>query len=170
MPLPILNIIPFSGYAEWTSVIPSLYWNVYSAEQRMKALCEFQSKSDQYMDYVAETVNKYSRELDEDVAREIQKLETELANMWDELVKLLMETGEGSLDWDVQKGKYLPSVEAMRDMFNDVTVHSLTIEELDALDIDVSELAESGLNVRGLAVMSRWLVNHSEPLYPPYRI
>ena len=165
---PQLNVIPYSGFTAWTPVIPKLYWDVYSAEQRLKALCERLSKTEQYMDYVADTVNDYAENVNEAVAEELNAAHVELMNLRQELIELVMQVGEGSLDWNVQHGYYDSSINAMRDMFNDVTVHALYIDELNDLDLTVEELANSGLNVRGLAVMSRWLVNHDEPLYPPY--
>ena len=170
MALPVLNIIPISGFTAWTPVIPKLYWDVYSAEQRMKALCERLSKSEQYMDYVADEINDYSKNISSEVAEKLEQAHIELMNLREELITLIMQVGEGSLDWDVQHGRYDSSVNAMRDMFNDVTVHSLTISELnDISTMTVYDLANSGLNVKGLAVMSRWVVNNSEPLYPPYQ-
>ena len=167
---PMLSVIPYSGWTAWTPVIPKLYWDVYSAEQRLKALCERLSKTEQYMDYVADTVNDYAENVGETVADELYKAHVELMNLREELIELILQVGEGSLDWNVQKGIYDSTVHAMRDMFNDVTVHALYIDELNALDMTVEELANSGLNVRGLAVMSRWLVNNDEPIYPPYMI
>ena len=167
--LPVLRIAPYSGWTAWTPVIPKLYWDVYSAEQRLKAICERISKSEQYMDYVADTVNDYSKNVSDEVEDELYKAHVELMNLREELIELVMQIGEGSLDWDVQHGRYDSSINAMRDIFNDVTVHALYIDELNALDMTVEELANCGLNVRGLAVMSRWLVNHDEPLYPPYQ-
>lgn len=168
MSLPVLNIIPISGFTAWTPVIPKLYWDVYSAEQRMKAICERISKAEQYMDYVADTVNDYSKNISDEVAAELEQAHIELMNLREELIELVMQIGEGSLVWNVQYGKYDSSINSIRDMFADVTVHALYIDELNALDMTVEELANSGLNVKGLAVMSRWLVNDSEPLYPPY--
>ena len=167
--LPVLNVIPYSGWTAWTPVIPKMYWDVYSAEQRLKAICERLGKTEQYMDYVADEVNAYSQAVGDEVAEELRKAHTDLLNLREELIELVMQVGEGSLDWDVQHGRYDSSINAMRDMFNDVTVHALYIEELNALNMTVEELANSGLNVRGLAVMSRWLVDDSEPLYPPYK-
>ena len=43
-------------------------------------------------------------------------------------------------------------------MFNDITVHAITVKTLNSLDMTVKDLADCGLNVRGLAVMSQWLV------------
>ena len=166
--IPVLRITPFSGFTNWTPVIPKLYWDVYSAEQRLKAICKELSKSGQYMDYVADEVNDYSKNISDEVSRELDEAHRELLALREELVELILQTGEGSLDWNVQKGVYDSSKNAMRDMFNDVTVHSITISELNDSNLTVLDLANSGLNVKGLAVMSRWLVDHDEPLYNEY--
>ena len=72
---------------------------------------------------------------------------------------------KGSLDYDVQHGYYTDSQDAMRDMFNDVTLHSYTIEELDKvfdnLNMTVDGLANCGLSVKGLAVFSHLLAKPS---------
>ena len=85
-----------------------------------------------------------------------------------ELHQLIDLLESSSLDWDVQHGYYIDSQDAMRDMFNDVTVHALTVGELNELDMTVDSLAECGLNVRGLAVMSYWLKS-AFPLLPEYQ-
>lgn len=70
----------------------------------------------------------------------------------------LLETS--SLDWDVQHGYYIDSQDAMRDMFNDVTVHGITCKELAESEYTVDTLSECGLNVRGVAVYGLWLDRH----------
>lgn len=85
-----------------------------------------------------------------------------------ELHQLIDMLESSSLDWDVQHGYYIDSQDAMRDMFNDVTVHAITVGELNELDMTVDSLAECGLNVRGLAVMSYWLKS-AFPLLPEYQ-
>lgn len=85
-----------------------------------------------------------------------------------ELKQLIDILESSSLDWDVQHGYYIDSQDAMRDMFNDVTVHAITVGELNELDMSVDSLAECGLNVRGLAVMSYWLKS-AFPLLPEYQ-
>ena len=117
------------------------------------------------MDYVAEEINNYSQTIAHDVEKELNEAHQELVKLREELIELILETGEGSLDWDVQKGRYESSNVAMRDMFNDVTVHSINIDEFNEHDLTVEGLANSGLNVRGLAVMNRWLFDKSEPIY-----
>lgn len=169
MPLPILNIMPYGAFTVSPPAVPALYWNVYSQEQRIKAICERIHKSDSYMDYVAKTLNRYAAELNEDLANELEALHDDFANLKDELIILVEELSAGVLTWDVQIGAYTSSVQAMRDMFNDVTVHAIDIKTLNAIDgFTVADLAECGLNTRGLAVMSRWLIDNTEPLYPEF--
>ena len=74
------------------------------------------------------------------------------------LRKEIYELSVGTMAWNVQHGRFTPSIQAQRDMFNDLTVHAITINKLNSLEMTVSDLANCGLNVRGLAVMSYWLV------------
>lgn len=64
----------------------------------------------------------------------------------------------GTLIWNVTAGAYTDNVRAMRDFFNDVTVHAITVDQLAQLDLTVDQLADCGLNVRGLAVYSGQLI------------
>lgn len=64
----------------------------------------------------------------------------------------------GTLIWNVTVGTYTDNVKAMRDFFNDVTVHAITVDQLAQLDLTVDQLANCGLNVRGLAVYSGQLM------------
>ena len=64
----------------------------------------------------------------------------------------------GMLIWNVTVGAYTDNVKAMRNFFNDVTVHAITVDTLAQLDMTVEQLADCGLNVRGLAVFSGYLV------------
>ena len=169
MMFPMMNIVPFSAFT-WTGAIPQLYYNVFSNEQRIKEICRKLGKAEAYMDYVAKEVNDYSISIGIEVSIELEEAHKELMALREELIELIQQTGEGSLDWNVQRGMYDSSMNAMRDMFNDVTVHALTVAELNAIDsLTVQGLSDSGLNVKGLAVMSRWLVDNNEPLYNPYR-
>ena len=36
---PVIPIAPFYQFTEFTPAVPNLYWDVYSAEERMKKLC-----------------------------------------------------------------------------------------------------------------------------------
>lgn len=70
-----------------------------------------------------------------------------------ELEKLIGDIIAGIEQWNVQKGRYTNTVEAQRDMFNDLAVHALSVEQV-AEQWTVDELAETPLTVRGLAVWS----------------
>lgn len=176
--LPGLNFPIYSGWTQYTPVIPKLYWDVYSAEQRMKNLCCEYDKMVHYLDFLAETLNEYADGVEERVAEELSEAHRELEKLREELIDLIRETSEGSLDWDVQHGTYSSSVQSMRDMFNDVTVHSMNITEFNELtiidngterDFTVDDLTNSGVNVAGWAVMNRWIADSGEPIYPEYQ-
>lgn len=86
-----------------------------------------------------------------DVDKErLQKAVAELNNRIDDFAK-------GFDIWNVTKGAFSENAESMRDLFNDLTVHSVSVDELAKMDLTVDELANSGLNVRGLAVFAGYL-------------
>ena len=72
---PGLNFPIYSGWTQYTPVIPKLYWDVYSAEQRMKQICMGFDKIEHYLDYMAETFNEWGLEFNEE-------LEAALEEMW----------------------------------------------------------------------------------------
>lgn len=82
---------------------------------------------------------------------EIDKLDKNLRD-------LIANLQVGTLIWNVTAGTYTDNVKAMRDFFNDVTVHAITVDQLAQLDMTVDQLADCGLNVRGLAVYSGQLI------------
>lgn len=58
-------IPPYASFTQYTPVIPKLYWNVYSSEQRVKEICDWLSKLIQYCDFQATTVNAIKEALDD---------------------------------------------------------------------------------------------------------
>lgn len=84
--------------------------------------------------------------------------DTEVAKLDKSLRDLIAGLQVGLFVWDVTAGAYTDNVRAMRDFFNDVTVHAITVDRLAQLDLTVDQLADCGLNVRGLAVYSGRLV------------
>ena len=73
--VPGLNFPIYSGWGQYTPVIPKLYWDVYSQEQRLKQLCMNFDKVEHYLDYVAELMNEWNIEFTDEI-------EAELAEMW----------------------------------------------------------------------------------------
>lgn len=74
------------------------------------------------------------------------------------LLKLVEETQKGMMLWNVVLGKFYGNTNTMRDIFNDLAVHAIDVDTLAELDMDVAQLSECGLNVRGLAVFSGCLL------------
>ena len=73
--LPGLNFPIYSGWTQYTPVIPKFYWDVYSAEQRMKQLCLNFDKVEHYLDFVSEYLNQWGIEFTEE-------MNNEFAEMW----------------------------------------------------------------------------------------
>lgn len=139
-------------------VLPAVYDDSLSYYELLAKLqCSLQ-KLTEYFNMLADY-----QDVQDDALRETRH---ELIDYTDaqisELRQLIYLLESSSLDWDVQHGYYIDSQDAMRDMFNDVTVHSYTLKELDdvfdTLNMDVRGLSECGLSVKGLALMSHMLM------------
>lgn len=157
----INEIPPFWGWTSYTPVIPKLYWDVYSQEERIKRLCKEYDKLAHYSSEIASTVNDIDSTVKTELADTIAEVNASLKVLDENWTKILNEITETDVSWNVQFGKSTSSVEAMRDMFNDVSIHSITVEELNALDITVEGLADSTLSVRGLALIGYYLIDKS---------
>lgn len=72
--LPGLNFPIYSGWTQYTPVIPKLYWDVYSAEQRLKQLCMSFDKVEHYLDYIATIMNEWNIEFSEEMQEELEEL------------------------------------------------------------------------------------------------
>lgn len=72
--LPGLIFPIYSGWTQYTPVIPKLYWNVYSAEQRMKQLCLNFDKVEHYLDYIAKLMNEWNIEFSEEMQKELAEI------------------------------------------------------------------------------------------------
>lgn len=106
---------------------------------------------------------KELEQLESDVTnleKEVDEKYFYLLSLINELKKLVEMIKASELQWDCQHGIYTDSMTAQRDMFNDITVHGITCEDMLDYVPTVDALASCGLNVRGLAVMGFWLVNH----------
>lgn len=149
----IYAVIPYGSFTQYTPALPEFYWDVYSSEQRIKQICLEIDKLQNYSNYLADKIKDISYVTPEEFA----EYQNNIAKIIDALKKQIIDLSISDLQWNVQHGEPTPSVEAQRDMFNDITVHAITVKKLGELDMTVADLANSGLNVRGLAVMSYWL-------------
>ena len=106
---------------------------------------------DDFKDQVRAEQASQTEQLEGYASSEIGKLDKNLRD-------LIANLQVGTLIWNVTAGTYADNVKAMRDFFNDVAVHAVTVDQLAQLDMTVDQLADCGLNVRGLAVYSGRLV------------
>lgn len=148
------KLVPYSAFTAATPALPAFYWDVYSSEQRIKELCKELKKLADYGTYLAETIDEIQAITPDEFKAYQQEVRETVANLRKEIYELSI----GTESWNVQHGKLTSTTEAQRDMFNDLTVHAITVKTLNSLDMTVKDLADCGLNVRGLAVMSYWLV------------
>ena len=148
------KIVPYSAFTAATPALPAFYWDVYSSEQRIKELCKELKKLADYGTYLAETIDEIQAITPDEFKAYQQEVRETVANLRKEIYELSI----GTESWNVQYGNYTTSKQSQRDMFNDLSVHAITVKTLNSLDMTVKDLADCGLNVRGLAVMSYWIV------------
>lgn len=77
-------MIPFPHYGDFTAftpVVPELYWNVYSAEERVKALCMEWVKLTAYTQALADTVNEQYDDLKADIQARYDALDAAVQNI-----------------------------------------------------------------------------------------
>lgn len=149
------RMTPYSEFVSMTPALPSFYWDVYSSEQRIKEICLELDKLASYGTYLAETIDRIQAVSPEEFTTYQQEMLETIVSLRTEIYELSV----GVMSWNVQHGKFTSSTQAQRDMFNDLSVNALTIKKLNSLEMTVSYLANCGLSVRGLAVMSYWLVD-----------
>ena len=56
-PSKVVPLTPFGTFMGATPVLPSMYWDVYSAEQRWKAIGKLLKKLCEYVEYMGDEVN-----------------------------------------------------------------------------------------------------------------
>jgi hypothetical protein len=56
-PSKVVPLTPFGTFMGATPVLPSMYWDVYSAEQRWKAIAKLLKKLCDYVEYMGDEVN-----------------------------------------------------------------------------------------------------------------
>lgn len=149
------GLVPYSSYVASTPTLPAFYWDVYSSEQRIKEMCKELCKLAEYGTYLAETIDRIQSVSPE----EFQAYQQDMRSVIADLRKEIYELSVGTMAWNVQHGRFTSSVQSQRDMFNDLAVHAITVKKLNSLEMTVNDLANCGLSVRGLAVMSYWLVD-----------
>ena len=162
------------AFTAGTPVIPSLYWDVKSAEQRWKEICCNLTKLIEYANQLAVNENalhEHLNDIESDVALEIRN-EFEILEQKFDLFKFEIQTLINDIEasmrvWDVQHGAFKPAKEAMRDFFNDVTIDAFNIRDYKDSGKwrTVDELTNSGLNVAGWAVANATYISSINKKY-----
>lgn len=145
-------------------ITPLVYDESLSYEQQIACLMGQMKKVEEYtgqfvpnsvfqefVEFMEKDQNEQTEELEQYTDKQILVLKAYLVSRIDQITAA-MEI------WDVTHGRFDRNVDSMRNLFNDVTIHAITVDTLAGLDMTVDQLAECGLNVRGLAVFSGYLV------------
>lgn len=154
---------PFLGGGRTCNQIttPLVYDESLSVEQQIA--CLFGKIANIASDFVTTVeFDDFKSQIHEEQVAQTEQLEgytnSEIDKLDKNLRDLIASLQVGTLIWNVTVGTYTGNVKAMRDFFNDVTVHAITVDQLAQLDMTVDQLANCGLNVRGLAVYSGQLI------------
>lgn len=176
--MPIINglawpIVPFNAFVAAPPVIPQLYWDVYSSEQRWKAICENLEKQVQYMDTLAQGLNELHDEY-EVIYPYIDQLFASFSANFNETFKafkaevedLIAEIQASGEVWDVTQGKMTSSKNAMRNLARFLTPDAYNISQFAETypTMTVAELSESGLSTQGWAVTNTYVMTPDEIL------
>lgn len=155
------------GWTQYTPVIPKLYWDVYSQEERIKRLCMEYDKLTHYSSMLADAINdidsnvneaianleaKVTEQLEEQNKKIIEQLEEQNQAVKEELEELKCYVDEkfdsmskGQYVYDVTTGTYRPSIETMRRLMQALTYSNVGDRQLVSYLSDnytVEELAE----------------------------
>jgi hypothetical protein len=154
---------PFLGGGRTCNQIttPLVYDESLSVEQQIA--CLFGKIADIGSDFVTTVeFDDFKNQIHAEQVSQTEQIEgytnSEIDKLDKNLRDLIANLQVGTLIWNVTVGTYADNVKAMRDFFNDVTVHAITVDQLAQLDMTVDQLADCGLNVRGLAVYSGQLM------------
>ena len=94
--LPGINFPIFSGWNQYTPVIPKMYWDAFSQEQIIKQLCCDFDKCEHYLDYVAEKMNEWGIDFDTEMEAQFEAMWYEINNGLENIAK---EWIANNLEW-----------------------------------------------------------------------
>lgn len=121
-------ITPFPAWTWTTPVIPQFYWNVYSAEQRIRQICVEIGRIQAYLEYMAANANAAHWYLDNRftetetrLTQRIDKLEADLAEEVTRLDKLIADEQAAREAADTALGKRIDGVTPKAGRFIELT-------------------------------------------------
>lgn len=130
-----MNIPRYFGFTEFTPVIPQLYWNVYSNEQRMKAICKELCKLIHYADMLGINVQELKEILQEIQEGKFDEQISEAIEQWfeenePEIMQQLENISESVASIDAKIGGNFDETHTVDDAIEE---NKDAIEELGAL-------------------------------------
>lgn len=140
---PQLTPLPWLGWVQSTPVIPTMYWDVYSEEQRIKYLCCLVGMLLNYCNTLGNGLNEIHDIYDELTTRydnDIADLNTRVSTLEEAFESIVT----SMLIYDPTKGKYTASIDQTRRMLQ-------LLSQPDDKNLTVQNLAESGLTVHSWA-------------------
>ncbi|WP_307997728.1 hypothetical protein [uncultured Bifidobacterium sp.] len=154
----------------------SYYEVICKLTEKVNEVIDFNNGIQGQIDSVNDKLNQVDGDISSirsdisELSERVENYKSELLGLITELYDLLRHLAKGMQQWDCQLGVYTDTMHSQRDMFNDITVHGITCDDLTDTVNTVDALADCGLNVRGLAVMGLWLVDNFDiPEYFKYR-
>lgn len=175
------------GWTAYTPVIPKLYWDVYSQEERIKRICMEYDKLTHYASHIANEVNTLSGDIEEiladfeqkiteqlaaqdakmaeQIATQNAKVESELAAMRLYIDQKFAESAKGTQTYDVTTGTYRPSNQAMRRLFQALSFDHKGTTQLVSYYADktVAELATQTVYNVAYSTRSRVIIDDQLP-------
>lgn len=140
--------------------IPEIFGQALSYEDQILTLIHWVTSTLADVEYVSEDDLKT---LDAKLTAAIQAVAAgaadDLARAVAELERQIDNIAQGAQLWDVSVGSYRDNQLAMREAARFVAVHALTVRQVGSMDMTVEQLADSGLNCWGLAVLGVWLLD-----------
>ena len=140
--------------------IPEIFGQALSYEDQILTLIHWVTATLADVEYVSEDDLKA---LDAKLTAAIQAVAAgaadDLARAVAELERQIDNIAKGSQLWDVSVGAYRDNQLTMREAARFVAVHALTVEQVGTMEMTVEQLADSGLNCWGLAVLGVWLLD-----------
>lgn len=152
--------------------IPEIFGQALSYEDQILMLVNWVTEAIANIGYVSKDD---LTALDERLTAAIKAVQagaaSDLQSAVSDLEYQISQISEGQQIWDVTRGAYGAGKPVIRKTVWFVVVHAITCEQLGRMEITVQQLADSGINCHGLAVLGLWLVDKGYTLperFTPY--
>lgn len=128
------TLIPDYEHWQYTPVIPKLYWDAYSAEERIKRICLTLDKMRAYINNTTDAFNTLSDDLRaqmNDLRARMDAIEKTADGLHDALDKLVANLPV----YDPTLGRYVSSQIANRNMYRELAVFGARVSQMALLKV-----------------------------------